>query len=219
MGLRRDSRGSFTLEASLVLPVIFFVVLVLLFFCLYMYQHTLLGQAAAAASERAAYVWDNSERNDLTGAFAQGKHDSLYWRLTDDGMLRSIFGWNEDGGAVRVTLPMNSNTETQGLPMTKLSRTGEKLPAGIQGELRYDNGLLLRKVTVALERLIPLAPLERWMGDARQSGKADAYIVEPVEWIRTVELARYYGAKFKKSEAKGGMNQQEAGNALKLFAK
>ncbi|WP_059051438.1 TadE/TadG family type IV pilus assembly protein [Paenibacillus senegalimassiliensis] len=219
MRLRRDSRGSFTLEASLVLPFIFLAVLVLLFFCLYMYQHTLLGQAAAAASERVAYVWDNSERDDLTGAYAEGRYDSLYWRLTDDGMLRSIFGWNEDGGAARVALPMTSGVETQGLPMTKLSRTGGKLPAGIQGELRYDNGLLLRKVTVALERLIPLAPLERWMGDARQSGRADAYVVEPVEWIRTVELARYYGAKFKKSKTKGGMDQQEARDALKLFAK
>ncbi|WP_026263630.1 TadE/TadG family type IV pilus assembly protein [Paenibacillus sanguinis] len=219
MGLRRDSRGSFTLEASLVLPVIFFAVLVLLFFCLYMYQHALLGQAAAVASERAAYVWDNSQRDDSTGAFAEGRYDSLYWRLTDDGMLRAIFDWSEDGGTARITLPITAGNQTQALPMTKLSRTGGRLPAGIQGEIRYDNRLLLRKVTVALERLVPLAPLERWMGAARQSGRADAYVVEPVEWIRTVELARYYGAKFKQPEAKGGMNQQEARNALKLFGK
>lgn len=219
MGLRRDSRGSFTLEASLVLPVIFFTVLVLLFFCLYMYQHALLGQAAATASERAAYAWDNSQRDDLTGAFAEGQHDSLYWRLTDDGMLRAIFGWSEGGGTARIALPLNAGNEVQALPITKLSRTGGRLPANIEGEIRYDNRLLLRKITVALERMVPLIPLERWMGDARQSGKADAYVVEPVEWIRTVELARYYGAKFKQPKAKGGMNRQEAKNALKLFGK
>lgn len=101
----RDVRGSFTLEASLVLPVIFYAILVLLFFCLYLYQNALLGQAASAAAERSAYTWDNSYRNDLTGAFEEGHYDSLYWRLKDDGMLQSIFGWGEANGAVRLRLP------------------------------------------------------------------------------------------------------------------
>ncbi|MGG6312823.1 TadE/TadG family type IV pilus assembly protein [Paenibacillus macerans] len=213
----RDKRGSFTLEASLVLPLLFYAVLVLLFFCLYLYQNTLLGQVATVAAERSAYVWDNSRRDDVTGAFAEEEADSLYWRLKDDGMLQSVFGWSEDGGSAELGLPAKEGA-AEPLPLQKLSRTGSGIPGNVRGEMRYDNRLLLRKVTVALERLIPLAPLEGWIGDVNQSGRAEAYVVEPVEWIRTVELARYYGAKFKGS-GNTGMDKQEARRALKLFGK
>ena len=78
--------------------------------------------------------------------------------------------------------------------------------------------VITRKVRVGLDRLIPLVPLERVIGDVTQSGQAVSYVVEPVEWIRTVDLARYYGAKFKGG---GGekMDQKEAGKALTLFGK
>lgn len=213
----RDARGSFTLEASLVLPVIFYAILVLLFFCLYLYQNALLGQAAFVAAERSAYNWDNSYRDDLTGAFEEGQFDSLYWRLKDDGMLQSIFGWGEASESARLRLPAGE-ASTDSLPDKKLARTGSGLPGSISGEMEYDNRMLLRKVNVALERLVSLPPLENWLGDITQTGNACAYIIEPVEFIRTVELARYYGAKFK-GEGGDPMDRTEAGNALKLFGK
>ncbi|MNJ76472.1 hypothetical protein D3C77_737580 [compost metagenome] len=82
----------------------------------------------------------------------------------------------------------------------------------------YDNKLLFRKVSVSLNRFVPLAPLEAFMGDVMQSGYSAAYVVEPVEWIRTVELVRYYGAKFK-GKGKDRIDQAEAGKALKIHAK
>ncbi|MBW4838639.1 MAG: pilus assembly protein, partial [Paenibacillaceae bacterium] len=165
------------------LPMIFYTVLLLLFFCLYLYQHVLLGQAATVAAERTAYTWDNSHKNVLTGANAEGQYDSLYWRLGDDGMLQAIFDWNSEGGTAKLDLPGGNEEAGQSLPLQKLSRTGAGLPEGISGEMRYDNRLLLRKVSVALERLVPLAPLEGWIGDVNQSVRAEAYVVEPVEWI------------------------------------
>lgn len=219
MRLWQDRRGVFTLEASLVLPMIFYTLLILLFFCLYLYQQALLGQAAVAAAERTAYTWDNSHRDAMTGSYAEGKYDSLYWRLGDDGMLQAIFGWGGEDGAVKLGLPAGSGGEAESLPLNKLSRTGAALPEGIHGEMRYDNRLLLRKVSVALDRLVPLAPLAGWINDVNQRVRAEAYVVEPVEWIRTVELARYYGEKFRSGEEKGGMDKQEAQEALKLFGK
>lgn len=219
MKLWRDQRGAFTLEASLVLPMIFCTVLLLLFFCLYLYQHALLGQAAVVAAERTAYTWDNSHREVMTGSLAEGEYDSLYWRLGDDGMLKTIFGWGGEGGAVKLDLPAGAGGEGESLPLKKLSRTGAGLPEGIHGEMRYDNRVLLRKVSVALDRLVPLALLEGWMDDVSQRARAEAYVVEPVEWIRTVELARYYGEKFRSGKDKAGMDKQEAQEALKLFGK
>ena len=219
MGLWRDQRGGFTIEASLVLPMVFYTVLILLFFCLYLYQHVLLGQAATVAAERTAYNWENSHQDSLTGAFDEGEYDPLYWRLGDDGMLQAVFDWNGEGGTAKLNLPAEDREAGQSLPVRKLSRTGAEVPKGLSGEMRYDNRLLMRKVSVALERLVPLAPLEGWIGDVNQSGRAEAYVVEPVEWIRKVELASYYGEKFRSGRGQGGMDKQEAQEALKLFGK
>lgn len=216
--LLHDRRGSFTLEASLVYPVIFYALIILLFFCMYLYQTAVLGQAAGVAAERAAYSWDNSYRNSRTGAYEAGKYDSLYWRLTDDGLLQGLFGWGASSND-NVNLQLPVNTQADGaLPLKKLARTGGELPSGLSGEMTYDNSLLSRKVSVLLHCMIPLVPLEKVLGDVEQYGRSDSYIVEPVEWIRTVELARYYGAKFQ-GRAGAKTDKQEAGKALQMYGK
>lgn len=88
----KDESGSFTIEASLVLPIVLMVTVLLLFLCLYIYQQSMLVQASAAASERTAYSWDNSHKVAATGSVEQGLYDSLYWRLTDDHVLGLLFG-------------------------------------------------------------------------------------------------------------------------------
>lgn len=217
MNVFRDREGNFTIEASLVFPVIFFAVLLLLFFCMYLYQNVVLGHTAAVAAERSAYTWDNSYRDPRTGAYEEGQQDSLYWRLHDDGILQALFGWA--GGSSSAVFELPNGDQTGGsLSLKKLGNTGSEIPGEIEGDMRYDNKLLFRKVSVSLNRFVPLAPLEAFMEDVMQSGHSTAYVVEPVEWIRTVELARYYGAKFK-GKGKDRVDQAEAGNALKIHAK
>lgn len=221
----QDIRGSFTLEASLVLPVIFIAILLLLFFCLYLYQNALLAHSAAIAADRASYVWDNSFRDPKTGAINSSKTDSLYWRLTSDTMLQSIFSLGSSGASSEAVstlqLPSTKGESTnKSLPMQKLQRVASQLPTGFRGEMSYQNKLFIRKINVSLQRLVTLAPLDKIIGDSTQRGYAGSYIVEPVEFIRTVELGRYYGAKFKaKSTSPIHVKQVEAGAALRLFGK
>jgi len=214
--LLRSRDGKFTIEASLVFPVIFFTILLLLFFCMYLYQTAVLGQTAFVAAERSAYAWDNSYRKPRTGAYEKDQHDSLYWRIHDDGMLRLLFSSSGGGSSAVLELPMGE--ESGSLPLRKLGNTGREIPAGIEGQMKYDNKLLFRKVSVSLNRYASLAPLEAVMGDVRQSGHSASYIVEPVEWIRTVELVRYYGARFK-GTGKEHVSQNDAGKALNLYTK
>lgn len=220
----RDIRGSFTLEASLVLPVIFIAILMLLFFCLYLYQNAFLAHSAAIAADRASYVWDNSFRDPKTGAVTSSKADSLYWRLTSDTMLQSIFSLGSSGtsseAASTLQLPSTKGEGSNSLPMQKLQRVASQLPTGFSGEMIYQNKLLIRKIDVSLQRLVSLIPLDKIIGDSTQIGFSSSYIVEPVEFIRTVELGRYYGAKFKaKSTSPIHIKQVEAGAALRLFGK
>ncbi|MNO22231.1 hypothetical protein D3C76_120110 [compost metagenome] len=218
----RSCGGNFTIEASLVFPIILCMLLLMMFFCMYLYQGVVLGQVAIVAAERTAYSWDNSYREARTGKYEDGKHDSLYWRLSDDGMLEGIFGWSQfnSSSAVRsIQLPTGEIMD-RSLPLKKLSITGVELPPGMSGVMEYNNKLLLRQVNVSLERHKPLLPLERVIGDVTQRTEAKSYVVDPVEWIRTVDLIRYYGARFRGSGAEGDqMDQQEAGEALKMFGK
>lgn len=215
--LYRDREGSFTLEASLVLPVIFISLFLLLFFCLYLYQQSILSQVAIVAAERSAYVWDNSHRSFWNGAVGIEERDKLYWRLTEDQMLGTIFGLGNTSSGTQLELPVREGG-SDSLAYTKLQRTAEELPLGFEGRLEYRNQLLLRKVTIKLNRLVPFPPLESIIGESNQKGYSEAYIVDPVEWIRTVELARYYGGRFKEGREEG-MDSSEAGKALQTYGK
>ncbi|MFD3261581.1 TadE/TadG family type IV pilus assembly protein [Paenibacillus lentus] len=217
MKLLRNKDGNFTIEASLVFPVIFFTILLLMFFCMYLYQNAVLGHMSAVAAERSAYTWDNSYRDPRTGAYEEGKQDSIYWRLNDDGMLQLLFGWLGGNSSVVLELPKEGRSG-ESLTLKKLGNTGSEIPAEMEGQMQYDNRLLFRKVSVSLNRYDSLSPLEAVIGDVMQSGHSAAYVVEPAEWIRTVKLVRYYGARFRGS-GKEHVNQAEAGNALKLYAK
>ncbi|MGV2786922.1 pilus assembly protein, partial [Clostridium perfringens] len=101
----KDESGSFTVEASLVLPIVLMVTVLLLFLCLYIYQQSMLVQASAAASERTAFSWDNSHKIAATGSVEQGQYDSLYWRLTDDHVLGTLFGLAGGAGTKAIQLP------------------------------------------------------------------------------------------------------------------
>ncbi|UUZ79243.1 hypothetical protein LJK88_29105 [Paenibacillus sp. P26] len=95
--------GQFTLEASLTAPAILLATVLLLFLALFAYFHANVYQTSALTAERAAFVWDNSNKDPVTGAVASGQHDGLYWRLTNDhvsGLFRFL-----PQADVRVALP------------------------------------------------------------------------------------------------------------------
>lgn len=189
----RNTRGSFTIEASIVFPIILFTTLLLLFFCMVLYQNTMLKQAASKTSERAAYSWDNSHKDANTGAVAEGQNDGLYWRLTQDEMLSKLFGWAGAASGAEVSIPGGSGGS---LPQQKLSAAASWVPGEMSGNIKYDNGMLMRSIETTLSRPVSFAPLERQLGHSlTQQITAGAVVVEPVEFIRNVELLRYYAAK------------------------
>ncbi len=203
MSRLKDDRGSFTIEASLLLPIIMCITMLLLFFCLYSYQQSMLLQVASAAAERAAYDWDNSHK-EVEGTFAAGEYDSLYWRIGEDGLLSSLFGGNTESGGQKLELP----AKTQGtnvLPLLKLEHASSMVPDNMLGEMNYTYSLTGRRVSAELKRMLDLPVLDDVLADeAKPVVKAQSVVTEPVEFIRTVDLMRYYGAKFKGGSQHGG---------------
>ncbi|WP_238652506.1 TadE/TadG family type IV pilus assembly protein [Paenibacillus piscarius] len=209
--------GSFTVEASLLLPIIMGIIMLLLFFSLYTYQKSMLLQIASAATERAAYNWENSNRA-TDGAFQAGNYDPLYWRISEDGLLSSLFGVGAEDGSTRVALPGDANGGGP-LPVVKLHRAAQMVPAGLQGEMRYAYGLTGRKISMELEKMLRLPVLDHFLADgAAPDVLARSFVTEPVEFIRTVDLMRYYGARFKQSSTGNkegaGMEKKDAAYML-----
>ncbi|UQZ35219.1 pilus assembly protein TadE [Paenibacillus sp. PK3_47] len=207
-----DDEGSFTVEASMLLPVIVGITMLLLFFCLYSYQKSMLLQIASVSTERAAFNWDNS-RKSADGSFAAGEYDSLYWRIGEDNLLSSLFGGGTGAGAVTLELPGEAKAGGA-LPVIKLQQSAAVVPANLTGEMQYAYALAGRKVSAELKHVLNLPVLDGLLEDgADPKVTARSVVTEPAEFIRTVDLMRYYGAKFKEAgNSKSGtaMDKQDA---------
>jgi hypothetical protein len=211
----QEDEGSFTIEASLLLPIIMGITMLLLFFSLYSYQKSMLLQVGSAAAERAAYNWENSNRA-IDGEFAAGNYDPLYWRIGEDGLLASLFGAGAENGSTAITLPDEAGGEAGGLlPVVKLRQASQIVPANLTGEMSYTYGLTGRKINAELKKVLSLPVLDELLADeAVPEVSARSYVTEPVEFIRTVDLMRYYGAKFQNNSSSSkegtGMEKQDA---------
>ncbi len=216
MSTLRKDEGSFTVEASLLLPIIMCITMLLLFFCLYSYQKSMLLQIASAAAERAAYNWDNTHK-ETKGAYPVGEYDPLYWRIGDDDLLSSLFGIGSPDGGAAITLPAAGDGGT--LPVVKLEHASGMVPANMPGGMKYAYSLAGRKISAELKRMLNLPVLDGILSDkAIPVVQAQSVVAEPVEFIRTVDLMRYYGAKFKSGpdSAKSGTGMEKKNAAIML---
>lgn len=213
----RQSEGSFTLEAALVFPIVLLLIFMFLLFSMYIYQKAVLYYTASETAERAAFSWDNSYRNARNGMLATGQYDGLYWRVGGDYMLGSLFGITADQTDVTLELPGAQSEEKLELAGTKLHQASAWLTrdAGLpfRGNIAYANSLLKREVAVKLKQPVSLAPLELTLGLSEPKTAAAAGIVDPVQFIRDVDLVRYYTVKFS-----NGTPKQQAGKALTAYS-
>lgn len=198
-----DERGSFTLEASIVFPLLFAMVLAFLIFGMYLYQKTVVYYAAAITSERAAFSWDNSHRDPKSGMLLEPQYDGLYRRLGSDGALASIFGLDGKEEGRSIDIPEEATDSGAGdktdntiikLASASVWMTTASLP--YDGTVRFIGNGLSRLVEVELRKPIQLLPWERSWIREEPGASADGSIVDPVEFVRSVELVRYYSNKF-----------------------
>ncbi|SDH87626.1 MULTISPECIES: TadE/TadG family type IV pilus assembly protein [Paenibacillus] len=190
----RDPAGQIMLEASLALPAVFLATVLLLFLALFSYHQASLQYTTAMASERAAYIWDNSKKDPLTGAVKAGDNDGLYWRLTNDNVSH-MFSFLLPMPSASVKLPLTpNNASADSGPQAKLVRAASTIAADeAQGELGYENFGVLRFVRAALHKPMHLPDFaQRLWGRANVSGASKSYVVDPAETIRLTDLTRTF---------------------------
>ncbi|SDS19883.1 hypothetical protein SAMN05444162_0944 [Paenibacillaceae bacterium GAS479] len=210
-----DNRGNHTLEAVSVFPLLMTTTLLWLIAVLIIFQGGVAQSGAARASEAAVLHWDNSKRG-ASGLPAAGADDGLYWRLAEDNMLQSLLqlGAHEGGqrASVTVALPVGGNgAATDSLAASKLYRAASRLSSQLRGEMMYKRGVLNRQAETRLRLPIGIPSRSGKSGVVR----ASAIVTDPVEFIRSVDLVRYYTAKFQASR---DMKAASAGRALTDYA-
>jgi hypothetical protein len=205
--------GTFTIEASLVMPAILLCTLCFLMLALLVYRQCIMYQQAALTADRLAYVWDNSHKDPISGAFAVEARDGLYWRLTQDRAfgVDAIFS---DEPSVTVSLPKETSQLEEGLAERKLYRASNLLTGVRQARLSYSNKLLIRSIGVGLsDPFHSTGELGRPVG-SEGSGwpgwpglphglkfpetiaeSAKSNVVDPVEFIRTIDFVQSSAAK------------------------
>ncbi|MUT68068.1 TadE/TadG family type IV pilus assembly protein [Paenibacillus sp. NEAU-GSW1] len=214
-----EEKGGFSLESAIVLPTVLTLILTFILFGIYMYQKVMLYYSASVTAERTAFSWDNSNRESRSGMLANGQYDSLYWRLSENHALVSLFGLSADDSSALLTLPSAGDRSGLTLPSRKLDGGSQWLSTAgnlnAEGQIAYLPSLLKPQVEVKLKQPVSLAPLEAMLGKKEPKSAASAVIVDPVEFIRTVDLVRYYN--YKASQAWSGSQKANAGQTLSQY--
>lgn len=194
----RDENGSFTLEATMIFPLILLCISAVLFFSYTIFEKSLLASRAFEASERTAYTWGDSHKDPITGAYSIAHTDGLYWRLTSDGLAGLLPGLaGKEGASVSIPDTKGGNTD---LVRSKLQRIAPYLPSDVYGELRYRNRFVERAVDANLTKdTSRFSLLNLWNAKSASvlEAKASSYVADPVEFLRLVDFTRAFVPQLK----------------------
>lgn len=209
----RGEAGSITLEASLVVPVVFSLTLAVIVFAVWMLDRALNYYTASAESSKAAFAWSHSSAELSTGAYPPGAYDGLYWRLLDDALLAGLFGWDSGERGIRVEVG-DPHSGDASLAESKLHKSAARLSAWPQGAVTYRNQVWKRELIVeGGEGRLPLSlPGLRGLGGSFETA---ALVTEPAEWVRSFELIRYYRNKFKALDKGSESYREKASDILR----
>lgn len=210
-----DERGSFTIEANIVFPLIFLITLLLVFAALFFYQKTVLYYTATTVAERTAHIWDNSFKDPITGAHRYDEHDDLYWRWTQD-RVSDMFGFIHTRSPETVHLPQQTdvgNTGDEAGVRYKLLVAAKQLKPHVTGTVMYSHRILQRSVQVSLERSMGMPGFTKPFLSDEMNVEADASVIDPVEFIRTVSLIESYAKQLQQYN----VSRQAASDAIDEF--
>ncbi|MGG1635127.1 TadE/TadG family type IV pilus assembly protein [Paenibacillus sp. NRS-1760] len=220
--LLKKEQGSFTLESTIVFPMLFGLILLFILFGMYMYEKIIVYYAASSTAERAAFSWDNSNRDARSGMLNEPSYDGLYWRIGEDGVLSSLFGLRGENDAAKVVLPLaeTGDGEKNALAIRKIEQSARWLgQAGLtyEGEISYSSSILRRVIKVKLKEPLSAESIEKSWLKREPKSAASSMVVDPTEFIRSVDLVRYYSSRFANRAGGAGQAKSQAGQVLDTY--
>jgi hypothetical protein len=162
-----NERGSYTLEAILLFPLVIIIIILLMIQTIQAMQSNIIYIISSQSADRVAHHWKNSQSHPVTGMFTTINQDPLYWRWTQ-------------------------STLTNHLLAKKLSLASYGWNNKYQVQAKQTSQLLNEIVTV--ETVFPWSVPTLW-GISRNhqiNKRSSESIVDPAEFIRNVMITVYF---------------------------
>ncbi len=177
--LRKSCKGSVTVEASIIFPVVFFCTMALIYMGILLYQHMVVQAAADSAVLMGAAAWDNPHKALETGSVSLKDLGSggLYWRLVD---------FDKEKKQSKLAGFLLDKVDSTKKGNTSILKGDAQVVAGMEDYIAYKK----LKVTITCSYGIPMGGLLKIFGFGnRYTVKAEstAVINEPVEFIRNTD--------------------------------
>lgn len=188
---KEQEKGMFTLEASLIFPIIFISTIALILVSLIIYNQLVVYQRAHIIAERVAFSWDNSAKDLKTGSFGENEYttmpggDGLYWRVGQIGssFINKLGGTTETAATSRKI--SKANTESSAM-----------LPSAVVVVEQPDFGTLNPQVSVTITSDFRVPEiLANFISTDKYEVTAYASVKDPVEIIRTTDMVIEYGTR------------------------
>jgi hypothetical protein len=199
----------------MIVPWILMITFALLIFTLFIAQGSLLYYSSAITAERAAFNWSNSAKDSITGGYPPNEYDGLYWRVLNDALLDGLFGLGAENEGVQVEIKGDRDASQGASALDKLRKAAALMPESSSGVVQFRNLGLKQQVGVRASNGWLPRPLAWLRGDEAASSSVSALVVEPAEFVRSFDLARYYEAKMKKAPGGAAAYRDQAASVLK----
>lgn len=184
---KKENEGSFTLEASIIFPMLLIIVLLFVFFSLVIYEKVTLQYKANQIASRMAQTWRSSTMDVQTGELNKSDYvinngDGLYWRITSNN------GFNKFG----------LNLSDNGVVTKKKERVGK-----YSENVTFKNGLFEQEIIVSLDKDLALPNvISDIFGISKVGATARHPVVDQTEMIRNTDFIIYGFGKFKEYASK-----------------
>jgi hypothetical protein len=203
----KKNKGSITIETTLIISVVLFILIAVVFSFMLMYQKALLTKIASTIAQQGAEIWVDSRKQIGNGYWSEAQEkDSIYYRIFDDSLitgkkynitinnsaqLDELLSKTEDSG----TLQDQKFTKMKIQIYKELGR-GILKPSKTIVNIEFHN-VLQRKIEISLTQSIkiPLGFLEKFIGKTGSidlTSKGTAIVTEPAENIRNIDLGIEY---------------------------
>lgn len=201
--LKRKSRGSYTIEAVIVMSSVLMAIFAVFYSFMLMYQNVVVMYAASYGAQEGAAAWANASR-DISGKEVAVEKNTLY-----DGIAELV-----GGGGMK-----NKKSDIEKCVKEKL-KMGVYNVDDIDVKVGFDNNILQRQVTVEITQTVPIpfSGLFEYFGGEKFKfhAKTAAVISDPAEYIRNID----YGSEWlKRLFEKVKSENSDISGALKVINK
>lgn len=182
----KKQRGSYTLEAVIVMSTIIFIIFAIISAFLLLYQNAVMYYVATQAAQEGAVMWTDNA-HDLEGHVTGTDDQGLYYRIGE------LFGGND--GKVEKIQSWAEQKLKEMTPDTLIGSGAETV------EVEFHNYVVRREVEVRITKEvdIPFKEIAQYFDqDLDLHVTAKAATAEPAEYIRNID----YGVELAKDAYK-----------------